>query len=275
MLELLSKYFHLYGFLIGVAVWVSLMISEKKVKEFLFPEDFFWRASTICGIGAIVGARLYHVITDFSFYQNSFIDILKVWQGGLSIIGAVLGGLIALFLYYFWNKKLDQYTDKKIFPHNWPLQYLDIMAFGLPFGQAIGRLGNFFNQELYGLPTNLPWKIYIDEDHRFLPYLNQKYYHPLFAYEMIIDIFIGLSLHYLAKKKIWKIGSVNYFLLYEISYSFFRFLLDFLRIDKSYLFHFVNGYSIGKNQFFLLCVVIASGLMIITRSFFTRLKNER
>ena len=103
------------------------------------------------------------------------LDILSIWKGGLGIPGAVIGGVIALYFYARKNK-LDF------------LQWLDIGAPSVALGQAIGRFGNLFNQELYGAPTNLPWKMYIDPQHRLAGFENVDYYHPLFAYELLLNL---------------------------------------------------------------------------------------
>jgi phosphatidylglycerol:prolipoprotein diacylglycerol transferase len=170
--------------------------------------------------------------------------IFQVWQGGLSIIGGILGGTIAAFLY------------QKIH-HSIPvLKIFDLAVLGLPFAQAVGRLGNFVNQELYGFPTRLPWAIFIDPAHRYPLYQNEGFYHPLFAYEMIGLLLLGGCLWQKEKHKEWLVGSGKYFFVYLLFYTFFRFCLDFLRIDKTLL----SGTSLGLNQVVLLGVFL-SGIM--------------
>ncbi len=237
--------FHLYGLCIGAAIWVSLWLIEARAQRAHIHFAELWPLIIWMFIGAVAGARIHHLITDFSLYQDRWIDMLKIWQGGLSIIGAVIGaGIFALV----WLK---------LHPHFkisfWTIA--DLSVFGLPFGQALGRLGNFFNQELYGLPTQLPWGIYIDPTHRVAPYLHAQFFHPLFAYEMIFTVTFGIALwtydRYIGSKKTM-LGTGQYFLLYAFYYSFIRFLLDFIRIDKSMFFYT----GLGKNQVFLLIVMV-------------------
>ncbi|MBT4358893.1 MAG: prolipoprotein diacylglyceryl transferase, partial [Candidatus Pacebacteria bacterium] len=132
---------------------------------------------------------------------------------------------------------------------------LDLSVFGLPVAQAIGRCGNFFNQELYGLPTQLPWKIYIEPAYRLIGYEQFSYFQPLFLYEMILMLLFAGGVWW-GQKQSWlsgfSIGSGRLFYLYIYYYSFIRFWLDFIRIDKT---HFFNT-NLGLNQAFLLLVMV-------------------
>ena len=193
---------HLYGFFVGLGIVAGIIVVEKINKKILTAELFSWII-----IPAIFGARIYHVIDYWQYYQENLWQILYLWQGGLAIYGSIIGGFIGLW-FYSKLKKINIFA------------VCDVIAIGLPIGQAIGRLGNFFNKELYGLPTSLPWGIYI----------NNKKYHPLFSYEAIWDILIFIVLIILIKtNKKRKTGF--FFFSYLGLYSFGRFWLDFLRID--------------------------------------------
>src|SRR5260221_94425 len=154
--------FHYYGFIIGIAIWIAFLLIEKKTVEAGVDNKTFWRITGWGLLGGLLGARLYHVATDFHLYQHNLMGISQVWKGGLSIIGAVIGAALCIFVYLRIQKK------HKV---SW-LTIADCAAFGLPFGQAIGRLGNYINQELYGPPSNLPWAIYIDPAHRLRYYMG-------------------------------------------------------------------------------------------------------
>jgi phosphatidylglycerol:prolipoprotein diacylglycerol transferase len=172
------------------------------------------------------------------------LDAINIRSGGLGIPGAVIGGAIALWI-YCRKKKISFLT------------WADIIAPGVALAQAIGRWGNYFNQEVYGLPTNLPWKIKIDALHRVAGYESFEYYHPLFLYESLWNLLNMTILLVIGRRyKEWlKPGDIFYF--YVISYAIGRFVLEFLRLDSSQ----IGG--INFNQTFMIVVaVIMAGLVI-------------
>ena len=239
---------HPYGLAIGIAIVVGLWLMEIQANKHLLNSTDFYSLSWVILLGGVVGARLYHVMTEFSFYQHQLLDIFKVWQGGMSIIGGVIGGVLSLWLFLKFHslgKKMKLMT------------ILDLSVFGLPVAQAIGRWGNYFNQELYGTPTQLPWKIYIEPAARLVGYEQFSYFHPLFFYEMMLMLLFAGGVWW-GQKQTWfsgfSIGSGKLFLLYIFYYSFIRFWLDFIRIDKT---HFLNT-SWGLNQLLLLIVMLIS-----------------
>jgi phosphatidylglycerol:prolipoprotein diacylglycerol transferase len=204
----------------------------------------------------MIGARLWYILTPplssielgltTQYYFSHLIDVVAVWIGGFGIPGAWIGGSVAL--YYFARKNEIPF-----------LELADIIAPGLALAQAIGRLGNYFNQELYGLPTNLPWKIFIDPSHRLRGFEKVNFYHPLFAYEAILNFANMVFLLWLARRfdGILKAGDI--FLAYLGFYSLSRFLLEFLRLDISV----VNGFNI--NQAFFAIVFICVGISMYLR----------
>lgn len=240
--------FHIYGFVIGIALWVSVTLIEKKAAEIGISSKIFWKIVVWLGFFGFLGSRLYHVATDFQLYRYALLDIFKVWNGGLSIIGTLIGALIGVFLFLHFTPQKNITVFK----------VMDVIIFGLPIGQTIGRLGNYFNQELYGLPTTLPWGIFIDVQHRIVPYTHFERFHPLFAYEMFFTgIFgIGLWIYSSRAKNPVHIGSGRYFLLYVLYYCLVRFALDFIRIDKTYLL----GTPLGLNQAILIVLMIITGV---------------
>ncbi len=241
---MITSFFHLYGLILGIAIWVTLILIEQKIKDYHFPVRVFWQIVAWVFIGGIIGARLYHVVTDFPLYQNELWRALYIWQGGLSVFGAFIGGSAGLFWY------IKTHHNQKI---RW--QFLaDLAIFGIPFGQAIGRLGNFVNQELYGMPTNLPWKIYIDSDHRLADYQQYEFFHPLFFYELLCMFSFGIYVWWREREKNWQVGSGQLFAIYLIYYSVIRFGLDFLRIDKTYF----GSTVFSVNQVFLLIIFVLS-----------------
>lgn len=149
-----------YGILIVTGALVGAWVATIEAKRRGIDTDHVWNALLLCLILGVIGARLYHVISSptgtnigFDYYAQNPMEILNFRQGGLGIYGAVAGGLLAIYIYVRYAK-LNFWT------------MVDIAIPGLFLGQAIGRWGNFFNQELYGYPTTLPWGITIDAAHR-------------------------------------------------------------------------------------------------------------
>jgi len=168
-------------------------------------------------LGGLAGARLHHVLSEWAFYANRPELVPRFWLGGLGFFGAIIGALAAVGL-YGRIKKLDLW---KIF---------DLLAIVAPLGQAIGRWGNFFNQEAYGLPTALPWKMYVRPEHRLLEYLDASFFHPVFLYESFLDLMIFAFMLYLFRRRLPK-GAL--FASYIIFYSMLRFFLEPLRADAN------------------------------------------
>jgi len=215
-LGMLNFYWYGLGYVIGIlgGILIILKINKKYQKELLW-NLFFWLI-----IFGLLGARFYYIGLNFEYYFQNPLDIFKIWQGGMAIHGAIIAGIITLF---FYCKK-----------HKLNFCYLsDIFVPALVFGQMIGRWGNYFNQELYGLPTNLPWGIPIDLKNRIVGYENFEFFHPTFLYESLGCLLILLILFFLYKKNPQIYGTGNIFLIYLILYSGLRFFLEFLRIDPT------------------------------------------
>ena len=166
-------------------------------------------------LGAI-GARLYHVIDQWSYYSQH--PSMIIGGAGLGIFGAIIGGGIGLLIYTRWQKLST-------------LHWLDIVAPGVILAQAIGRWGNYFNQELYGYPTNLPWGIYIDPAHRLPGYETYSHFHPLFFYEFLWDLIGCVLLLFIGQRLQKRLLDGDIFFLYVIYYSIGRFYLEGLKID--------------------------------------------
>ncbi len=220
-----------YGILIVVGALVGAFIATREARRRGMDPDHVWNALLVALILGVIGARLYHVISSpagtnigFQYYVENPIEILNFRQGGLGIYGAVAGGILALYLYARWAKI------------NF-LQLIDISIPGLAIAQAIGRWGNFFNQELYGYPTDLPWAIPIDAAHRLPMFadltrfpVETTHFHPTFLYESLWDLGMGLLLLFIAMR--WtKEKNGDLFLLWGVLYGIGRFLVEFQRPD--------------------------------------------
>ncbi|HVN15296.1 MAG TPA: prolipoprotein diacylglyceryl transferase [Anaerolineales bacterium] len=223
-------YIRFYGIILMLGAVAGGWMATREAKRRGYDPEIVWDLLIYLIIGGVIGARLWHIFTPppssiaqgitTEYYLTHPLDALAIWHGGLGIPGAVIGGGIALF-FYTRKYKLNF------------AEWTDIAAPGLALGQAIGRWGNFFNQELYGAPTNLPWKLYIDPQHRLAGFENVAYYHPLFAYESILDLLNMVLLLWVARNYESKRKNGDVFLVYLIVYPIIRFSLDFLRLDAS------------------------------------------
>ncbi|MBE9067513.1 prolipoprotein diacylglyceryl transferase [Leptolyngbya cf. ectocarpi LEGE 11479] len=217
-----------YGLLMATAVitgsWFATKEIERRGKN---PEDF-WDMLIWVLIPAFIGARLYYVFvqsSDTAYYLQNPGQILQIWGGGIHIFGAFIFGGIALWLF----------TKIRRLP---TLLYLDAAAVGLPIAQAIGRWGNFINQELYGPPTNWPFGLQIDPRHRLVPYNDLTAYpestrfHALFLYESVWNFLGFFVLYWVSKRFGRQLRPGDLSLLYLVWYPFGRFFIEFLRTDS-------------------------------------------
>ena len=249
---------HWYGILIVTGVLLGAMYAAWRARIEGEDPEHIWNMLVIAVLLAIVGARLYHVFSEpeggmvgWSYYREHPIEILYIWQGGLGIYGAAAGGILGVLI-YTWRAKLK------------PLQWLDYGAPGLALGQAVGRWGNFINQELYGPPTKLPWGLIIDAEHRIVPYNDLTQYppetlfHPTFLYESLwcLLVFLGLALvaHYLRKRLL----PGDILLGYIVGYPLGRFFIEYLRPDA-----WILGPLAAAQLFAVLCVVGAGAVLIV------------
>jgi prolipoprotein diacylglyceryl transferase len=168
----------------------------------------------------IVGARLYHVITDYQLYfgpGRQPLDALKIWQGGLGVWGAIACGVLGGYLV--------ARRRRIAFP-----AVLDAIAPAVLVAQAIGRLGNWFNQELFGRPTTLPWALQIAPDYRPTGYQQYATFHPTFLYEMLWCLGAAALLVWLDRR--FRLGHGKVFALYVMLYCAGRFWIEALRVDR-------------------------------------------
>lgn len=212
-----------YGVLIACAVLISVLYCAHYMKKKNFPEDAIYNVALWCIPLAIVFARIYYVIFSFSYYKNDLWSIFYIWEGGLAIYGAVIGGALGVFI----ACRIHKYKF---------LEVADIIAPVLALSQAIGRWGNFFNQEAYGNPVYIaerqffPYAVYIED-----PGLGatQHWFQATFFYESMACLAIALILHFLIRKKAKIPGTV--FFSYLVLYGLERAFVEGLRSDSLYL----------------------------------------
>lgn len=245
---------HPYGLIIGFACIVGWELVKKVAQK--YSVAFNSISNQLFGIFAagLISARVWHVITDWSLYRDAPIAALYVWNGGLSIIGGILGGCLAGIILSFLTARKNNNTLSRSMRNF--LLLTDILVHAVPISQAIGRIGNFVNQELYGLPTSLPWGIAIDPIHRLASVQSFTHFHPLFLYEILLNICIAVFLW----NKRWQLGAGKATASYLLFYGLGRACLDFLRIDRGD--HVWFGLSL--NQYVLLTLALVSlGFLVI------------
>ncbi|UCC64775.1 MAG: prolipoprotein diacylglyceryl transferase [Anaerolineae bacterium] len=217
-----------YGITIVSAAIAGAWVAATEAKRRGLDPEEVWNGLIVALIMGIIGARLYHVFSSpvggsvgWSYYRQNPLAILKIWEGGLGIYGAIIGGVIGVLL-YCWVRKFK------------PLEWLDVGAPGLALAQVIGRWGNFVNQELYGPPTDLPWGIRIPLENRYLEHRElppETRFHPVFLYESLWSLIGFALLMWIGRRFKDRLRKGDIFLLYLVWYPLGRFLIEFLRPD--------------------------------------------
>ena len=246
---------HVYGIIIMLGVLAGTWLTARRARLHGLRPEWIWDLVPWMVIGGVIGARLWHILFPPAsmiqagyttrYYLTHPLEAIAVWKGGLGMPGVLLGGAVSLYLYLHFTKRLHLF-----------LHFGDAAAPGIALGQAIGRWGNYVNQELYGRPTNLPWAIYIEPRYRMAGYENVAYYHPLFLYESLWNLFNMAALIYIDHRWHRKLLPGDLFLMYLLIYGVGRFFLEFLRLDPAPL-----G-TINVNQTVMAAVVVFSGALL-------------
>jgi phosphatidylglycerol---prolipoprotein diacylglyceryl transferase len=210
-----------YGLLIAIAVLLGLLLATRLGRQRGIEPALIADLLPILVLAAVVGARIYYVTFEWRQYQLNWLDALAVWRGGIAIHGALIGGTLAVILYCRWRRIAF-----------WNL--LDVLLPSVALGQAIGRWGNFFNSEAFGLPTDLPWKLTIPFANRPVEFLDHSTFHPTFLYESLWNIgVVALLLVLFQRGNQGKLnlpaGALS--CVYLLSYSTGRLWIEGLRID--------------------------------------------
>ena len=248
-----NLFIHFYGVIIMFGAVLAAWLSTVEAKRRGYNPDLVWDMMPWLLILGIVGARIWHILTPpasmvemgitTKYYLTHPLDAINIRAGGLGIPGAVMGGALALWLYT---------RKKKLSFASW----VDIIAPGLALAQAVGRWGNFINQELYGAPTNLPWAIFIEPSRRLPEYIDVAYYHPMFFYESMWNLMNMAVLLILGRKLKDKLFRGDIFLVYLVIYPVGRFLLEFIRLDPS------NVGGINANQTIMAIIAITAIILL-------------
>jgi phosphatidylglycerol:prolipoprotein diacylglycerol transferase len=236
-----------YGLLIATGVLLGTTLAHREaIRRGQDPEKLL-NVIVLTVIIGLVGGRLYYVLFNWDYYGAHPSRIVAVWEGGLAIHGGLIAGALTSIL-YCWRAKLPL------------LVTLDIMAPCVAIAQAIGRWGNFFNQEAFGVPTDLPWKLYIDPAHRPPQLAAYEYFHPTFLYESFWNLLVFVVLWFGLRKRLQgKPGALT--LCYLGVYSVGRFFVEGLRIDSLML----GTYRAAQVMSLLLVAGCGIGLLLMVR----------
>ncbi len=207
-----------YGLMIAFGVLAAVWLAQKRWSERGGGPDDISAVALWAVPAGLVGARLYHVITDWSRFEDSPEDIVKVWEGGLGVPGGMLLGLLV-------GAWLVRQRTRRVG------DVLDSVAPALPLAQAIGRVGNWFNQELFGGPTDLPWGLEIDERYRPADHLTENTFHPTFLYESLWNLALCGVLILLDRRRLVPRGRLIY--VYLFGYATGRLWIEAMRIDPA------------------------------------------
>jgi phosphatidylglycerol:prolipoprotein diacylglycerol transferase len=257
---------HYYGIIIALAVLAAYCLARRRAPAYQVDVSKVDDLILWVIVGGFVGARLYHVLSDFSFYFHHPFNILAVWRGGLSIFGAIFGGIIALAL----CKK-----HFKLKPSI--LSHLDWLAPCVLLGQIIGRFGNLFNYEAFGYPANVPWRMFVPLNFRPAGFEASQYFQPLFLYEILGNVLILIILLKFSKNSrpgapastsqtltdgafTEKATAGRLFFMYILLYNVLRFFLELLRIDST----FVLGLRLNSVTSATL-IILSLGFLFYTR----------
>ncbi len=252
-LGFIKIYWYSVMILLGIFVGGSLIIRE--CKKFKIPENYVINMIVLCLLFGILGARLYYVIFNWSYYSNNLLEIFMIWKGGLAIHGGLLFGLIFI-IFYTKKYKVDTF------------RMLDIIVVGLIIGQAIGRWGNFFNGEAHGPQTSLETLQSLFIPNFIIEGMNIHglYYHPTFLYESLWCLLGFIILLLFRRRYYCKIGQTTG--LYLIWYGIGRFLIEALRTDSLMLGNLKMAQIVS-----ILSVVIGL-VIIIIKSRGSKLNNR-
>jgi len=245
-----------YGIVISAGILAALLLTQHLARRRKKRVDDLLDALPWMFLGGLLGARLWHILTPpesmvqqgitTRYYLTHLNEALAIWKGGVGIMGAVLGGTAALWIY-------SQVTGKPF------LIWLDILAPGAALAQAVGRWGNFINQEVYGLPSNLPWAIYIEPGRRLPGYEQAAFYHPLFLYESLLSLLNLVVLLWLGKRYRHQLWPGSLFWIYLLVYGTGRAGLEFLRLDVS------TAAGVNINQAAAVGAALLGGVMLYLR----------
>lgn len=252
---------HWYGLVLCLAIASGFLVAQKlNRRQGILSADKLFDLFFYVVIFALLGGRLVHVLTFLNYYLKNPVEILALWHGGIAFYGVFLGGAAAIV----WQSKKIIIGDEI---KNKLLLLLDTVVPAVAIGQAIGRWGNWFNQELFGAPTNLAWGIPIDLINRPLGFENFQYFHPLFLYESLAMLVVFFLLLYFLKQS-WSTKAPGLiFGFYLICHGCIRFTLEFLRLDIQPLIFGLRLFQIVAS----LEIIVGLVLLVLIKKWYNKI----
>lgn len=246
-----------YGLIILTAIVVGVSLMRWLALRRGLDPEFALDVAPIAIVAAVIGARLYYLLLRNDYYRENPHELISLQLQGLTIHGALIAGVLTFVVY----------CKKR---HQPALIWSDIAITTLPVGQAIGRFGNWANQEAFGTPTTLPWAVHIDPAHRPAEYAQYATFHPTFLYEGVLDLIVAavliwMVLHIPASQRL-KNGDVlgTYFILYGIV----RLIIERIRTDSLYIGPWPAAYWLSG------ALIVAGASIIIWRRLVTSERSE-
>ena len=234
---------NLYGLMIALGVIAAVWLFGKRLEEReVGTKDDASSIAVWAVLAGVIGARLYHVVTDYDRFRNNWGEIPQIWNGGLGIPGGLLlGTLVGMYL-----------AKRRAIPVS---VAATCAAPAIALAQSIGRWGNYFNQELYGRPTSLPWGLEIDAAHLQEGYAIGTTFHPTFLYESLWSLGLCFVLLWIDKR--WRPAPGQLFVMYVMGYGIGRFWVESIRIDRA---DTIAGLRV--NQWVALAAVVIGGIVL-------------
>lgn len=242
---------HYYGIVIAIGVALAFGITRRRYERAGGDGELVDRVMVWTVLVGFLGARAGYVAThlDRFFGPDAPLDpwqVIAIWEGGLAFFGGIAAGAVtALVLLRRYGQPV--------------LPFFDAVAVAVPTAQAIGRLGNWFNQELFGGPTDLPWGLEIDPARRPAGFEQFETFHPTFLYEAILNLLVVALILRLERRREWRMGSI--FLVYLACYGAIRFLMELLRTDEQ-----IEWFGLGiRNNGWIALIVLVVSLVLLAR----------
>lgn len=234
---------HFYGIMIGIGVLVAAIVTQRRYERFGGDPTILDRVILWTVLIGFVGARLAYVSTHTARYEGRWYAVLFIWEGGLALYGGLTAGALAAV---YMMRKLGG---------DFPM-FTDAVAVGLPLAQAIGRFGNYFNQELFGTPSTLPWAVEIDPGNRPAEYADFETFHPTFLYEALWNVFITVPVILYAERR-FELRKGASFPIYMIVYGTVRFLTELLRTDTTFRF-----LGLSRNGYVSIAAIVGGAVLL-------------